>query len=188
MAVLCHTEYSSEKKTQMENSLLNLMAQKAYQDITVTDICREANIPRRTFYHYFGNKEDVLEAMIEALIQQCLLQAKFDSYLGKGNTEQGFIEIFRFWTGENRKKLDVLLKNGLESRLISCASRWSREMQIEYIQSSNLNPKLVEIGLLIGATDFFTLLFYWSRNGYRESLEEMAEYAAWVLPHPFYNL
>ena len=94
----------------------------------------------------------------------------------------------RFWTGENRKKLDVLLKNGLESRLITFASRWSREMHFGYIQNSDLPTKMVEIGLLIGATDFFTLLFYWSRNEYRESLEEMAKYAAWVLPHPFYNL
>ena len=61
-------------------------------------------------------------------------------------------------------------------------------MHIGYIQNSDLPPKMVEIGLLIGATDFFTLLFYWSRNEYQESLEEMAEYATWVLPHPFYNL
>ena len=188
MAILTHTEYTSQKKELLENSLLNLMTQISYPDISVTDICKEANVPRRTFYHYFGSKEDALESMIESLIQQFLLHANIDIYLRNGQAEQGFVEILRFWTSENRKKLDVLLKNGLESRLITCASRWSREMHFGYIQNSDLPPKMVEIGLLIGATDFFTLLFYWSRNEYQESLEEMAKYAAWVLPHPFYNL
>ena len=188
MAVLTHTEYTSQKKELLEGSLLNLMIQTSYPDISVTDICRKANVPRRTFYHYFASKDDVLESMIEALIQQFLLHANIDTYLRNGDVEQGFIEILGFWIGDNRQKLDVLLKNGLESRLISCASRWSREMHIGYIQNSDLPPKIVEITLLIGATDFFTLLFYWSRNEYQESLEEMAKYATWVLPHPFYNL
>ena len=188
MAVLTHTEYTSQKKELLENSLLNLMIQMSYPDISVTDICKEANVPRRTFYHYFGSKEDALESMIESLIRQFLLHVNIDTYLRNGHIEQGFVEILRFWTGDNRKKLDVLLKNGLESRLITFASRWSREMHIGYIQNSELPPKMVEIALLIGATDFFTLLFYWSRNEYQESLEEMAEYATWVLPHPFYNL
>lgn len=188
MTTLCHTEAATQKKTLMETSLLHLMSQRPYQEITVMDICREAEVPRRTFYHYFGNKEDVLESVIESLMQQCFLEVIFDIRLGKEYMEQCFATIFRFWTGENRKKLDILMKNGLELRLLSWASQWIRREQISSLQKSNLDPKLVEIGLMVGITDFFTLLFHWSRGGYRESVEQMAEYAVWVLPHAFYNL
>lgn len=41
---------------------------------------------------------------------------------------------------------------------------------------------------MVGVTDFFTLLFYWSRSGYQETPEQMAEYAIWVLPQAFFNL
>lgn len=187
MAMLCHTESSSRKKRLLESSLLKLMTQHPYQDITVTDLCRDANTPRRTFYHYFGSKEDVLESIIEDLMQQCFLESVLDIHLGADHLEESFAQIFRFWNGENRAKLDALIKNGLESRLITWSSRWVRVEQIGVLQKSNLDPKLLEIGLMVGITDFFSLLFYWSRNGYQEPPEQMAKYAVWVLPHSFYN-
>jgi len=188
MATLCHTEYAARKKLLLENSLLNLMQQQPYQDISVTDLCREAGIPRRTFYHYFESKEDVLEAIIESLMQQCMLHAFFDFRLDPEHMKQSFAQIFHFWEGENRKKLDALIQNGLESRLITWASQWVREEPSGILKNSDLDPKLVEIGLMVGTTSFFSLLFHWSRNGYLESAEQMAEYAIWVMPQAFYHL
>lgn len=188
MAILCHTEYSSQKKALLENSLLNLMAQTPYQDITVTDLCRDVNIPRRTFYHYFGSKEDVLESIIETLVQQCFLEGDFRLHPDTKHIEQRFARIFRFWDQENREKLNALIKNGLESRLLACSSRWVQKERSGLIQQLNMDPKLVEIGLMVGITDFFTLLFYWSRGGYLETPEQMAKYAVAVLPHAFYHL
>ena len=188
MAVLCHTEYTSQKKAQVENSLLTLMMQYPYQDITVTDICREANIPRRTLYHYFGNKDDVLESLIEAMIQPCFLEGLLDIRHDIENMEESFVRMFRFWDEDNRKKLDALIKNGLESRLITWATRWVQKEQSESFRRNNVEEKMVEIGLMVGTMDFFSLLFYWSRGGYQETPEQMAKYAVWVLPHAFYNM
>ena len=188
MATHCHTEYAAQKKAQLEDSLLNLMLQQPYKDISVTDICREAGIPRRTFYHYFECKEDVLESMIENLMQQCFLNVMFDLQLGLEQMKASFARIFRFWDGDNRTKLDALIRNGLESRLMTWSLNFIRAERIGILSRSDLKPKLVEIGLMVGTTDFFTLLFYWSREGYRETPEQMAEYAIWVLPQAFYNL
>ena len=60
MAEICHTEYALQKRELLEKSLLNLMLMHQYNEISVTDICREAAIPRRTFYHYYEGKEDIL--------------------------------------------------------------------------------------------------------------------------------
>ena len=102
--------------------------------------------------------------------------------------EDSFYRIFCFWTGENRKKLDALIRCGQESRLTAWASGWVRRERFGFLQKSDLDPKLVEIGLMIGTTDFYTLLFYWSRGGYQETPEQMAKYAMWVLPQAFYKL
>ena len=187
MTELCHTETASQKKSQIESGMLNLMRQRPYQEITVTDICREAEIPRRTFYHYFSGKEDVLDTMTETLIQQCFLEGMFDVRLGKAHMEKVFVQIFHFWEGENREKLDLLIKNGLESRLISWSSLWVRKEQLGYIRKNDMEPQLVEIGLMVGLTGFFSLLFYWSRGGYRESAVQMAQYAILLLPHAVFN-
>lgn len=188
MTVLCHTEAAARKKAHIESCLLNLMTQHSYEEITVMDICREADIPRRTFYHYFGSKEDALKFMIETLMQDCILEIVPGIHAGKEYVEQCFARIFRTWCGENRKKLDALIKNGLESRLITWMSQWIRNEEVGKMQKTDRDPKLIEIGMMAGATNFFSLLFYWSRNGYQESEEQMAKYAAWVLPHVFYNM
>ena len=47
------TQASRKRRQQLTDALLELMRTKGYAQTTVADICREANIPRRTFYHYF---------------------------------------------------------------------------------------------------------------------------------------
>ena len=77
VAKLCQTEYAIQKKSQLESSLLQLMTIRYYPEITVTDICQQAGIPRRTFYHYFVSKEDVLDSIINSLMQHCFLEVMF---------------------------------------------------------------------------------------------------------------
>ena len=182
MATHCLTEYAVQKKVLLEKSLLNLMLQQPYKEISVTDICREVGIPRRTFYHYFECKEEVLDSMIENLMQQCFLNVMFDLHIGMAHMKESFVRIFRFWEGDNRTKLDALIRNGLESRLMTWSLQFIQAERIGILSKSDLDPKLVEIGLMVGTTDFFSLLFYWSRNGYQETPEQMAEYTIWVLP------
>ena len=54
MAKQCITDRALRRQKELEDSLLVLLQSKDYAQITVTDICRQANIPRRTFYHYFS--------------------------------------------------------------------------------------------------------------------------------------
>lgn len=188
MSKQCQTEFALQRKALLENSLLDLLHSKRYSDITVSDICQAANIPRRTFYHYFESKDDVLDSIVENTMQQCFLSVMFELQFGMDQIKQSFIRVFQFWQGDNRKKLDILIQNGMESRLMAYSQQWVRTEKIGFLQNSNLDPKLVEIGLMVGVTDFFSLLFYWCRNGYQEAPEQMAEYAIWVLPQAFYNL
>lgn len=187
MAMLCHTEYAIRKKEQIEEGVLKLMEGRQYQDISVTDICQGAGIPRRTFYHYFENKEAVLDSVIETMMRQCFLKGVFDFSRGPEHIKNNFLEVFRFWDAENRRKLDALMRSNLDSRLMAWSSKWIQDEQIGVFLQSELDPKLARIVLMIGTTDFFALLFHWSRGGYQETPEEMAEYAVWVLPQALYN-
>ena len=47
------------------DALFSLMRRKPFQQISVTEICREAGIGRKTFYRHFEMREDVIEYQLE---------------------------------------------------------------------------------------------------------------------------
>jgi AcrR family transcriptional regulator len=46
---------------------LRLFADRGYDQVTVADICAAAEIGRRTFFHYFPGKEDLLDTPVRDL-------------------------------------------------------------------------------------------------------------------------
>ncbi len=61
-----------ERKRQLvreviHQAALKLFLQHGYDDVTVDDIAREAGISRRTFFHMFPSKEDVMLAHLDGV-------------------------------------------------------------------------------------------------------------------------
>lgn len=52
------------------DALFSLMKRKHFQQITVTEICQEAAIGRKTFYRNFDTKEDVVDFKLDFLCVQ----------------------------------------------------------------------------------------------------------------------
>ena len=53
------------------NALLGLMKQKPFQQITVTEICEEAAVGRKTFYRNFELREDVIDFWLDWRCEEC---------------------------------------------------------------------------------------------------------------------
>ena len=49
----------------IKEALLSLLAEKEYADITIADLCREAEINRGTFYLHYSNLREVLEELFD---------------------------------------------------------------------------------------------------------------------------
>ena len=45
---------------QLTEALIKLLAQKSFDDLTVLEICNQANVHRATFYKHFVDKHDFL--------------------------------------------------------------------------------------------------------------------------------
>ena len=63
-------EKSQDRRTRytlmvIREAFFKLLREKGFEKITVTDVCREANINRGTFYLHYVDKYDLLNAMID---------------------------------------------------------------------------------------------------------------------------
>lgn len=57
-------------KQDIEQTLLDLMQQKPFSEISITEITTAANVARTSYYRNFTSKESILEAFVEALHQE----------------------------------------------------------------------------------------------------------------------
>lgn len=78
----------------LRQAMLELMAKKPYEEITVTELCRHAQLGRKTFYRNYTDKDEVLSDYLEELadgfVKALERAAPFD--------DQTFaLTMFRYW-------------------------------------------------------------------------------------------
>ncbi len=56
-------------KHEITNALITLMKERSYMDITVTDIIKEANVARASFYRNFDSVSDVIDAITDHMTE-----------------------------------------------------------------------------------------------------------------------
>lgn len=54
----------------ISDALIRLMQRQPYNTITITQICQEADIARKTFYRNFEDKEDILDFQLDELYEE----------------------------------------------------------------------------------------------------------------------
>lgn len=67
---------AGERKNEILDVAGRLFAQKGYDSTSTNDILEEIGIARGTLYYHFKSKEDILDAMIDRMMGQMLIQAK----------------------------------------------------------------------------------------------------------------
>lgn len=92
--------------------LLKLLEEKSIDKITVKDICERCEINRNTFYYYFGDIYEVLDALIEYETEQSLKEE---------DTGASFYEEFlqRYHLALNYKKAIAHLYDSKNRELVS---------------------------------------------------------------------
>ena len=62
-----------QRKTRklLVEALAQLLEEKPFQELSVTDICRRAMVHRTTFYAHFNDKQELLHYLLEGLEREC---------------------------------------------------------------------------------------------------------------------
>lgn len=167
----CSTEESALRQRQFENCLLELMQQASYPQITVGDICDRMLLSRKSFYRYFGSKEDCLHALIDHSVMEFSSLYLPDDALSQKDLYKHY---FSYW-----KKLSPLLTALCQNQLTACLFERTmlcvteEEQEFRNFLRANSQEDSYEQTLFVvcGITG---ILLNWHNSGYQKSPAQMA--------------
>jgi AcrR family transcriptional regulator len=158
------------------DSLVNLILERGYENITVQDIIDRANIGRSTFYSHFQDKEDLLLSgfenmrdLFEAFYNQASPEITgWDFTLALFQHAQEQRSVFRALLGKSvgdvvlnhlKKALNAVLKEHFQTSFPKRKGAVPLDLFVEYIVSA-----------------FLGILTWWLDNDLSYSAQKMNEY------------
>ena len=88
----------------LSDSLLSLMRDYSYKEITISDICRKALITRRTFYRNCSSKKDLLCYAIDNAIRAQIAAVDWNV----GSAKDLYVQFFSYW--KHNEMLEILCR------------------------------------------------------------------------------
>ncbi len=169
MYKICHTEESSQRQRSLERGLLEALSGKPYEKITLTELCRQLNVPRKTFYRYFPTKEDCLLALIDHTLSDCNDIALMGWDGSTALDEQVQLRFFHYWL-EHKQFLDIIKENDLQNLLLARTTVIVDRMK-ENRNTDSFARNQVEYFIAHG---LMSTVLRWHHFGFQSSPEEMA--------------
>lgn len=186
MYKLCKTEQSVKRQRQIEKSLLKLLEFRRFDELTVTELCEFAEIPRKAFYRYFDSKNDALYALIEHTLEEFDGFTKTPSELINRRLHKEISEYFSFWKSR-KNMLDILDRNGLMGFFIEVSVRFPVDDRVNV--SKFMNEPNAQKRALVMKYAFAGLIFImidWYRDNFKIPVDEMASVVCDIMTSPVF--
>ena len=130
-------------KTLIKNSFLELIEEKGYSKVSVTDIVDKAMINRNTFYLHYLDKEDLINEMIsenykktEPLIRRILFKHIKENYTNPIKMQELMLcDIFEYLLQEIELYRIFIMDPGLSGYLNKLKATIKRNMQLPSIKT-----------------------------------------------------
>ncbi len=114
-----HIPVADNRERHLIDSAISLFAQKGFNAVTTTEIIKMSGVSKQTFYHYFNNKQQLLDSILEYLWQKMADQ---------------MIDLAENKTLDPLEKIDVLIDNTI--------ALFSKSPQLALVFFNEHNPVL----------------------------------------------
>lgn len=151
----------------MTTALLQLMQEKAFEAITVSEITRQAGVSRTSYYRNYTSKEDILKQGLDRTMDAFI--EKLDALPHEAGIQDAVRCAFvqardasNFLTMIHRAGLDHLLRERFDSFTLTFNQRMPALRSGAY-------PARILSGALLNT------LLYWFDSGMQESVDDLAK-------------
>lgn len=156
----------------LRTALLQLMSEKPFDAITITELVRRSGVSRTAFYRNYATKEMILTEISNHFIQE--LTRSLSDVKSVDDSFQWYCHTF-YLIKEHADVFGLLIQAHLPNDMIL-----GEDVILEKIMPSSSPTEHYRLVVLENA--FFSVLVHWFRGGMKESIEFMADFCAKMLP------
>lgn len=187
MYKMCKSEQSARRQRELEEGLLKAMSAHHYDEISVSGLCDQIGIPRKSFYRYFSGKDGALHALIDHTL---LEYESFPNNLKPGEKrthEKDLERFFLFWRAQ-KPLLDALERSAISGVLVTRSIDHALSDAGAPKRFQRQNEKIArEHATLFGVCGLMSMVLNWHHGGYAMSPREMALIAVQLLTKPLFS-
>ncbi|WP_162800367.1 TetR/AcrR family transcriptional regulator [Oceanobacillus zhaokaii] len=180
MTVIDPRQVRSIKK--LQEAYLSLLLSGHHQ-LTIRQLCQEANVTRPTFYNNYSNILDLRKQLHEEILHDLnksltIINPKPIDAFTENELPENMVNLFKH-ISENKKAYEVLLLHRPDSLFINDVKNILRKYIVEGMKyaSSKEQEMTVKIpfavSFITGA--YYESIIWWLQNNYRYSPKEMAK-------------
>ena len=164
------TAYRRQK--QIEECLFENLLQRPYPSVSISDLCHQLGISRKSFYNYFPDKDSCFRAIISRKIHTCILRLTTD--LPEKATDEEVIAFYLSYWKEEKGLFDIITRNNLLYLLMDqCISFLRDEDQsiLPFLDTPQLQADSYILSAFVSVQ--VTLILQWYFLNFSTPLEEM---------------
>lgn len=166
----------------LQKALIELMASKDYEEISVRDLTTRAQVGYRTFFHHYECKDELLQTIIDSALAEFLQvriapgadEVPLQNTLSALHYAQEHADLFR-----------LLLRTSAAEKLVVMATDFGMVEGKSFFSGSGLPDDLVAYHF---ASSVISLMRWWLEHDMPYPPEEMAEYINQLLILPIRQL
>jgi len=175
----CVSEKSAAQQRKFEAALLELMKERIFEEVSISELCRYTGMSRKTFYRLYESKADVIYAMID----HALLDAGSfvpDQTVGPG----GLHKFLAYWKTQ-KELLDMMNKNRISALLSQQAVIHIMHEAPEITRCFGADDSpFGENAMVFYVTGLFSLVLKWHDRQYDMSIDDLSALIMRLLTNP----
>lgn len=164
------TEYT---KKNIKETCLELLYKKDISKVTVSELCKKADINRATFYRYYLDIYDLLKQLQDEFISE--LKNSYKDYTSEKNNLHDYILAFLKTSLNNKKLVTILFYTNnsitfldpvLEDAYLRFKEKWLKD---------GVKEKAIEHATVYIFNGTLGMVNYWIQSDFEEDIESLAQ-------------
>jgi len=178
-------------KANLYKALLQVMSQKTFEEIKVTDICNVSMINRSTFYDHFSDKYELLASLLKDLNNELISHLRIDKEIT--SLKEYYVELIKHIIDFQNKNLNIFSafailrknNNSIAYDMLREAIQQEvcKKINEEYINKSKVPAEIISL-FYVSAVISVAMEIIQDKNKYTD--EDLITYLEQLIPEVDY--